>query len=146
MNIVVRKPTSQLFSALVDRLLAAKAMLDQYMKNAHGFLLVYSITANLSFEAMDKFYEIVGRVHPTTLPLLLTGNKLDLDHDREVTSTLGQEWADKHNTGFIEVSAKDRTNIPQAFEWLVRAIDNWRMKHPDLSRREPPKKKRCQLF
>ncbi|ELR25233.1 Raslike protein 1, putative [Acanthamoeba castellanii str. Neff] len=126
-----------------------KALMDQYMKNAHGFLMVYSITSTTSFEAMNKFHESIRRVHPTALPVLLVGNKVDLENDREIQRAEGEEWAKKHHTGFIEVSAKGKINVVETFEWMVRAIDEWRKKHPDLNTQRSAavgKKKKCTLF
>jgi GTPase KRas protein len=125
------------------------ALMDQYMKNAHGFLMVYSITSTTSFEAMNKFHESIRRVHPTALPVLLVGNKVDLENDREIQRAEGEEWAKKHHTGFIEVSAKGKINVVETFEWMVRAIDEWRKKHPDLNTQRSAavgKKKKCTLF
>ncbi len=120
------------------------------MKNAHGFVLVYSVTSPSSFEAVNKVYESVMRVHPIPMPIALVGNKVDLKNEREISTEQGQDWAKKHNSGFFEVSAKAKLNVSETFLWCVRAIDAWRLKHPNLTPQDKSAKKpggkKCVLF
>jgi len=112
-----------------------KALLDQYMKNGQGFLLVYSQTSLSSFEATDKFYNAVTRVHSDRppMPMVLIANKYDLEDQREVFTPQGEEWAKKRKTGFLEVSAKTKHNVVEAFESLVKRVNEWRELHPEFA-------------
>ena len=60
-------------------------MRDLYIKNGHGFIVVYSITAMRSFNDIVTMRDQIVRVKGTEqVPILLVGNKVDLAHNREV--------------------------------------------------------------
>ena len=62
------------------------AMREQYMRTGEGFLLVYSITSRQSFEEIMTFQQQILRVKDRDhFPIILVGNKCDLDHEREVS-------------------------------------------------------------
>merc|ERR1712072_781581 len=70
------------------------AMRDQYMRTGEGFLCVYAITSRSSFEEIDVFREQILRVKDEDdVPMVLVGNKCDLQEERQVTSAEGQELA-----------------------------------------------------
>lgn len=64
------------------------AMREQYMRTGEGFLLVYSITSDQSFEEIRTFQQQILRVKdkdPTDyFPMVVVGNKCDLESEREV--------------------------------------------------------------
>jgi GTPase SAR1 family protein len=57
-------------------------------------------------------------------PVVLVGNKVDLEDHRKVTTIEGQELANSWGTDvmFFEASAKSRINIEEQFFALTRAI------------------------
>ena len=57
-----------------------------------------------------------------TIPMMLVGNKCDLEDKREVSSQEGQKLAKSFNSAFKETSAKTRMNVEEAFYDLVRQI------------------------
>lgn len=62
------------------------AMREQYMRSGEGFLLVFSVTDHLSFDEIQKFHKQILRVKDRDeFPMLMVGNKADLDHQRAVT-------------------------------------------------------------
>uniref|UniRef100_A0A8C6ZR77 RAS related 2 n=1 Tax=Nothoprocta perdicaria TaxID=30464 RepID=A0A8C6ZR77_NOTPE len=62
------------------------AMREQYMRTGEGFLLVFSVTDRGSFEEIYKFQRQILRVKDRDeFPMILVGNKADLDHQRQVT-------------------------------------------------------------
>lgn len=62
-------------------------MRDAYMRSGEGFLLVYSITSRLSFEEITPFYHQILRVQDRqSYPMVLVGNKKDLEFERQVSS------------------------------------------------------------
>jgi GTPase KRas protein len=62
------------------------AMREQYMRTGEGFLLVYSITSRQSFEEITTFQQQILRVKDKDyFPMVVVGNKCDLEHEREVT-------------------------------------------------------------
>ena len=63
------------------------AMRDQYMRSGQGFLCVYSITNRGSFDEIATFREQILRVKDADrVPMVLVGNKSDLDSERQVRS------------------------------------------------------------
>jgi len=62
------------------------AMREQYMRTGEGFLLVYSITSRQSFEEILTFQQQILRVKDKDyFPIIIVGNKCDLDSEREVS-------------------------------------------------------------
>ncbi|CEP17456.1 hypothetical protein [Parasitella parasitica] len=99
------------------------AMREQYMRNGEGFLLVYSITSRLSFEEITTFYQQICRVKDRDyFPMMLVGNKCDLEHDRQVSREEGKDLANGFGCQFIETSAKKSVNVDEAFYGVVRDI------------------------
>ncbi|EMP38287.1 Ras-related protein R-Ras2 [Chelonia mydas] len=99
------------------------AMREQYMRTGEGFLLVFSVTDRGSFEEIYKFQRQILRVKDRDeFPMILVGNKADLDHQRQVTQEEGQQLARQLKVTYMEASAKIRLNVDQAFHELVRVI------------------------
>lgn len=61
-------------------------MREKYMKIGEGFLLVYSITSFSSFEEIQKLYSQIKRIkNSESFPVILVGNKCDLESKRQVS-------------------------------------------------------------
>ncbi|CAK7262442.1 RAS1 protein [Sporothrix epigloea] len=99
------------------------AMREQYMRTGEGFLLVYSITSRQSFEEITTFQQQILRVKDKDyFPMVVVGNKCDLESEREVTRQEGEALARSFGCKFIETSAKSRINVDKAFYDIVREI------------------------
>ena len=55
-------------------------------------------------------------------PIILVGNKCDLEGERAVSKEEGQHLARQFGCTFVETSAKSRINVDNAFHDLVREI------------------------
>ncbi|EAL60850.1 hypothetical protein ACTFIW_010590 [Dictyostelium discoideum] len=122
------------------------AMRDQYMRTGQGFLCVYSITSRSSYDEIASFREQILRVKDKDrVPLILVGNKADLDHERQVSVNEGQELAKGFNCPFMESSAKSRINVEEAFYSLVREIRK-ELKGDQSSGKAQKKKKQCLIL
>jgi GTPase KRas protein len=55
------------------------------MLDGEGFLLVYSITERDSFKMIESYHQQILRVKDSeAVPIILVGNKSDLEHERRV--------------------------------------------------------------
>jgi len=126
------------------------AMREQYMRSGEGFLLVFSLTERQSFEEVYKFHKQVLRVKDRDeFPMLIVGNKADMDRQRQVSTADCEDMAKQLKTPFIECSAKNRMNVDQAFHELVRLIRRFQaLERPVVpSKREAsPSKGKCTLL
>ncbi|KAJ6231170.1 ras-like protein rasd [Anaeramoeba flamelloides] len=99
------------------------AMRDSYMRAGEGFLIVYAINSRNSFDEVSSFREQITRVKDSDdVPMIIVGNKNDLENERQVSQGEGTDLAKSFNCPFIETSAKTRTNVEEGFFSLVREI------------------------
>ncbi|KAJ4355462.1 Ras- protein rsr1 [Didymosphaeria variabile] len=109
------------------------AMRELYMKTGQGFLLVFSITSMSSLYELQELREQIRRIkEDDNVPMVLVGNKSDLEDDRAVPRArafkLSQEWG---GVPYYEASARRRANVDEVFVDLCRQII-----HKDRDQRE----------
>jgi len=116
------------------------AMRDQYMRTGQGFIIVYSITSRSSFDEVSQFREQILRVKDADkVPMVIAGNKSDLESDRQVTQVEGRDLAKSYVVPFFETSAKTRINVEESFFELVREIRRQEEKTPQVKKKEKKK-------
>ncbi|KAJ9048359.1 Ras GTPase [Entomophthora muscae] len=99
------------------------SMRDQYIRNGHGFMVVYSIDNRESFREANALLKKISQVKDKPyIPLVLVGNKCDLSSRRQVSTKEGQDLARCWNSAFIETSAKLGIHVVDGFEELVRSV------------------------
>jgi GTPase KRas protein len=123
-------------------------MRDGYYRHGEGFLLVYSVTTRSSFEEIVKLRDQIVRVKEDVpkVPLVLVGNKCDLEDRRQVTKTEGEDLARSWGVPFFEASAKLRINVENCFYQLVREIRYVRNPKQTKSGEAGKKKGGCMLL
>lgn len=94
------------------------------MKTGQGFLLVFSITSLSSLAELHELRDQILRIKDDAhVPLVLVGNKSDLEEDRAVTRTrafsVSQSWG---RIPYYETSARRRANVDEVFRDLCRQI------------------------
>lgn len=100
------------------------AMRDLYMKNGQGFLLVYSITQQSTFNDLAPLREQILRVKDAdSVPMILAGNKCDLEDERVISKSTGSAKAQEWGCQFMECSAKSKLNVSDLFISLVKQIN-----------------------
>ncbi|XP_058061096.1 GTP-binding protein Rheb homolog [Anopheles bellator] len=96
----------------------------QYSMDFHGYVLVYSITSQRSFEVIkilyDKLLDIMGKAY---VPVVLVGNKTDLHQERTVPTEDGRRLADSWKAQFLETSAKQNESVADIFSLLIGQIE-----------------------
>eukprot|EP01125_Pyxidicula_operculata_P012590 TRINITY_DN413_c0_g1_i1.p1 TRINITY_DN413_c0_g1~~TRINITY_DN413_c0_g1_i1.p1 ORF type:complete len:155 (-),score=40.22 TRINITY_DN413_c0_g1_i1:51-515(-) len=115
------------------------AVRDQYIRIGEGFICMYSITTEASFQEVSNLRDKLCNItEEDNHPVVLVGNKSDLEEDREVSTEDGQELANSFGWRFMEASAKTKTNVVEAFEEIVKSIRAHRSgQKPDEPAEEP---------
>ena len=111
-------------------------MRDLFIRNGEAFALVYSVTCQATLaELIDLRNHILIVKDTHDVPMVLVGNKCDLEKDREVSRELGRNLARQWGVPFIESSAKSRINVSEIFHELVRQVDYKQQAKPKKPRR-----------
>eukprot|EP00796_Vickermania_ingenoplastis_P009567 gene9567-6722_t len=88
-----------------------------FYRGADVVLLCFDLSNRSSFECLE---EIVGRIEkfaPPGVPMVLVGCKSDLKEsgNNAVQTAEAEGWAAARGVNYIETSAKDNTNVAEAF-------------------------------
>ena len=99
------------------------AMRDRYIQNGQGFMLVYSVINWQSFIDLQPLRDAIARVKSRgSSPIMLVGNKCDMEGERIVVIRDGEKLAEEWGCQFHETSARARYNIEKVFEELAQMI------------------------
>ena len=94
------------------------AMRDMYMRTGKGFILVYSITSQSSWDEILALRDQIVRIKDDlNVPMVLVGNKADLEESRAVPRAHGFALAQRWNAPYYEASARTRC------KWLLPRTD-----------------------
>ena len=97
--------------------------MDMWISFGEGFLLVFAINDKESFNLLKgKHDRVLKGKHGTKCPILLVGNKQDLENERQVSYAEAKQQADAWGIEYIETSAKTNFNCKEAFEKLAQKI------------------------
>ena len=91
-----------------------------YYTDAHGALLVFSLTDQDSFQKMKYWMEQLNSNAPPDIVICFLGNQSDKTADRKINSDEIKSLTKDHL--FYEVSAKTGINVTLAFEELTNKI------------------------
>jgi small GTP-binding protein len=92
------------------------------IKKVDGVLLLYDITNKVSFESIQNWMNNIYSIKSEDFPVVLLGNKCDLESERKVSKKDGEELAAKYGIEFFETSNKDGINIKEACSKLIEEI------------------------
>ncbi|KAH0786928.1 ras-related protein Rab-13 [Histomonas meleagridis] len=98
-----------------------KNITTSYYRNSSGLIIVYDITDHESFKKISDWVEEVRQFVPNA-PLILVGNKCDMEEKRQVFPDEGRELAKNLKMEFIETSAKTAYNIEEAFKVIAKQL------------------------
>ncbi len=98
-------------------------MMDMWITFGEGFLLVFAINDKESFEQIKGKYDRIKKgKHGASVPVILVGNKVDLDDQRTVSQEDAKKLATTIGCEYIETSAKKNINCREVFEKLATLI------------------------
>ncbi|XP_070536054.1 GTP-binding protein Rheb-like [Ptychodera flava] len=97
---------------------------QSYTVDIHGYVLVYSVTSEKSFEVVkiihEKLLDMIGKVQ---VPIVLVGNKTDLHMERVISSDVGRSLAESWKAAFVESSAKENESVMDVFRAILIATE-----------------------
>ncbi|KAH3742685.1 Ras family protein [Pelomyxa schiedti] len=99
-----------------------RTLTSSFYRGAHGILIVYDITDVVSFNNLRQWLQEVVSYADATANKLMVGNKSDLAIKRAVEFSTAKEFADELGITLIETSAKNSTNVEQAFFKMAAEI------------------------
>merc|ERR1712001_762460 len=101
-----------------------RTITSSYYRGAHGIIVVYDVTDQESFNNVKQWLQEIDRYACENVNKLLVGNKCDLTNKKVVDYTSAKEYADQPGIPFLETSAKNATNVEQAFMTMAAEIKN----------------------
>ena len=99
-------------------------MLDQWVEMADGFILVYAIDDIETFNALKEKVTRIQKHEDKRSPIVLVGNKCDLEDRRQVTKAQAEEFAKHIGAKYIETSAltDEKKNCKEAFSLCAKRV------------------------
>uniref|UniRef100_A0A7I4DPQ6 Uncharacterized protein n=1 Tax=Physcomitrium patens TaxID=3218 RepID=A0A7I4DPQ6_PHYPA len=100
--------------------------------------VVYDVTDQESFNNVKQWLSEIDRYASENVNKLLVGNKSDLASKKVVDYATAKAFADEIGIPFLETSAKNATNVEQAFMTMAAEIKNRMASQPALSSTSRP--------
>uniref|UniRef100_A0A2K6VUI2 Uncharacterized protein n=1 Tax=Onchocerca volvulus TaxID=6282 RepID=A0A2K6VUI2_ONCVO len=98
------------------------AITTTYYRGADALLLVYDLTNRQTFNNIRDWLARIKENAKETVLIILVGNKMDLQSNREVKYEEGRQLAEAYNIAFIETSAKSGQNVQKTFQEVARKL------------------------
>eukprot|EP00012_Vannella_robusta_P002365 CAMPEP_0206190732 /NCGR_PEP_ID=MMETSP0166-20121206/4916_1 /ASSEMBLY_ACC=CAM_ASM_000260 /TAXON_ID=95228 /ORGANISM="Vannella robusta, Strain DIVA3 518/3/11/1/6" /LENGTH=203 /DNA_ID=CAMNT_0053606849 /DNA_START=1415 /DNA_END=2026 /DNA_ORIENTATION=- len=99
-----------------------RTITSSYYRGAHGIIVVYDVTDQASFCNVKQWLQEIDRYACENVNKLLVGNKCDLTTKKVVDYNTAKEFADGLGIPFLETSAKNSTNVEDAFVTMATEI------------------------
>lgn len=92
-----------------------RTITQAYYRGAMGILLIYDVTNTKSWTNVRTWVRNIEGNAPQTVNKILIGNKCDLSSMRQVSKQQGEQLAREYGMKFFETSARDNSNVQEAF-------------------------------
>jgi len=101
-----------------------KFLLSQYCKSQDCVIIMYDIANSNTLNHLPEWTRII-RENVGDIPIILVGNKINLDKPRMVSRDESVEIAQKHKLFWhTEISTKTGENVEELFEFVIKCIFN----------------------
>lgn len=98
-------------------------LLKTYISFADEFILVYSINDRSSFNLVDTIKKLIDQTRGRRdHPIIVLGNKVDLDHERQVGFDEALVWAKRENIKVFEVTSFERGTMHDFTRYLTAQL------------------------
>ena len=99
-----------------------RTITTSYYKSAQAIIILYDITEKTSFEHIKYWLVEIDKFAKQGVLKVLVGNKKDLEEKRQVSKEEAESLAVQNGLKYIEVSAKNNTNIEELFQDIVKTL------------------------
>ncbi|XP_006891363.1 PREDICTED: EF-hand calcium-binding domain-containing protein 4B [Elephantulus edwardii] len=99
-----------------------RCITQQFFRKADGVIVMYDLTAKQSFLSVRQWLSSVEEAVGDHIPVLLLGNKIDNEKEREVPRGLGEQLAKDNSLIFYECSAYTGHNAKESLFHLARIL------------------------
>eukprot|EP01065_Artemidia_motanka_P013834 TRINITY_DN17790_c0_g3_i1.p1 TRINITY_DN17790_c0_g3~~TRINITY_DN17790_c0_g3_i1.p1 ORF type:complete len:203 (+),score=7.99 TRINITY_DN17790_c0_g3_i1:80-688(+) len=99
-----------------------RSLIPSYIRDSSAAILVYDVCCRSSFVGLERWLEYVRAERGDDVVVVVVGNKADAEHDRQISTKEGKEWASDHGSRFIETSAKSGENVNELFQMVSNAL------------------------
>jgi len=102
-----------------------RAFAFNIIRQCQGIILVYAINNKNSYDKIKEWVEGIDKyIDRQYTPLILIGNKIDLENERVVSKEDGVNLANSLNANFFETSVISRQNIDESFQDIIDSTYN----------------------
>ncbi|XP_062861094.1 EF-hand calcium-binding domain-containing protein 4B [Trichomycterus rosablanca] len=99
-----------------------RSITKQFFRKADGVVVIYDITVNSSFRAVQHWLASIQETVEDSTPIMLLGNKSDRESEREVSVKEAERLAKETCLLFYECSAYTGHNVLEAMVQLARVL------------------------
>jgi len=97
-----------------------KFLLPSYSRGSNAVIIIYDITDPRSLKKIPEWIQIIKTETKEKSPILLVGNKLDLEEQREISKEQLKDHYDISSS--MEISLKTGENVEQMFINIIKMI------------------------
>ena len=95
------------------------------IKVVNGYIIVFDLTSKKSFENVVFWLDEIKAMN--NCPIVLFGNKCDLNEKRTIRKEEAEEFALKNNLPYFETSAKINININEGISKIANMANEYRI-------------------
>ena len=99
-----------------------RAMTKNLFLKTQGIVIIFDISNETSFINLKSWMNDIKEECSADIPMILVGNKLDLEDKRVIDKERAMEFAKNEKLEYIETSSKSGENINKALSLIIEKI------------------------